>query len=297
MLEVVRCPECDAGLRPKQLGVKIRCPKCETVFTPTTGEEEAPRRRTAQRAAWEDKPRPRKKQTSSLVGLIIVLVVVLALVVLSGAGVGAYFLFFYQAEKKSDGGSASDKPTTSTTGNTNTPSNPGEPINAGLTVENFQKLSSQMTEAEVILILGIPTSTRSGQVPVGGPMGNPIPTRERIWEKKDAEKKTLVTLTFTVDGVLLAGIGKIDGKPVTLRQSVSRVSRANYSKIAGKIHWTKSQIEEILGRPTKSLGPQQIAGNFRSAESYEYSDGVNRIVVHWYADGKFGGIEMHTGLR
>jgi hypothetical protein len=324
MPDVVRCPECDAALRLKEPRAKIRCPRCEHVFSPAgeDDEDERPARTTARSPARRpaddrdedeprrasprrprrdddddddeprDRPRPKKKRKSSNAGLVVGIVVG-ALLLLGGAGVGAYFLFFKDADKKEkkdkDEGSAADTKDRDGAG----PRDGGQ-AQGGLTAENFQKVTTLMSDAEVVLILGPPSSTQDKQVPVGGPTGKPIPVREAVWEKKDAAQPTRVVCTFS-DGIMIEGSGKIDGKSVTARRGVSRVSRASFNKIQGKFDWTKPQIEEILGRPTKSLGPQQVTAGVSSAETYLYTDGVNRILIHWYANGQFGGIEMNSG--
>lgn len=151
-----------------------------------------------------------------------------------------------------------------------------------------------MSEPEVIAILGEPTSRRpEKQIPIGGPTGRMLTVKELVWEKP-GEPKTQVTCGFA-DGRLIDGSGTIDGKRVNARRVASKITRENYQKIAARPekNWTKAEITALLGTPSRNLGPQTVLGNFQSTESWEYSDGISRIVIHWMPDGRIGS-EWHS---
>src|SRR5262249_53926735 len=146
--------------------------------------------------------------------------------------------------------------------------------------------ATQMSEAEVIAVLGEPTTRKPDrQMPVGGPTGRTITIKELVWEKKD-DPRSQVTCGFA-DGRLIDGSGTIDGKRVSARRVASKVTRLNYEKIASRKDWSKAEIAALLGSPSRNLGPQQIVAGFQSAESFEYSDGISRIIIHWYAGGRY----------
>jgi predicted Zn finger-like uncharacterized protein len=102
------CPSCEAGLRVADtlpVGKKIRCPKCESLFTVPGDEpddddndrEEEPERRAPR------KRRPKRKKEASKVPLVIGLV--LAGVLVLGGGGAALAVVFWpkKAEQKAEG--------------------------------------------------------------------------------------------------------------------------------------------------------------------------------------------------
>src|SRR5262245_39574900 len=87
----VACPSCDAKLRVPgtvPAGKRIKCPKCETAFSPPpVGEPTAPADEVDSRDDRPARRKPRKKASAGKAPLV--LGVVAGVVLLIGAGVGA----------------------------------------------------------------------------------------------------------------------------------------------------------------------------------------------------------------
>ncbi|HTU21004.1 MAG TPA: outer membrane protein assembly factor BamE [Gemmataceae bacterium] len=159
------CPHCATSysLAETQIGKKVRCKHCSEGFV-VADPSERPRSRDDDYDDDRDEPRrPRRKKKGMPTGLLIGLGIGVFVLLLGCLGGGGVLLWLYG------------------------------PFGNKVTQENYNKINTGMTEAEVKAILGEPTESRPTQ-------GN---VHALVWHRKSARGGASVQIVFQNGKVMM----------------------------------------------------------------------------------------------
>jgi len=175
---------------------------------------------------------------------------------------------------------------------------PPAPKGGGVTLENYNKLRSGMSQADVAKILGNPTMTEQP------PKGSVGVDNIQVWESgQDHIRVTygggkVIMMQAFLKGQLYVGNDNKDPGP----GKGSGLSRATLDKLdanlgnPGEQKMTEAEVIALVGGQPQKLGPQTIAGGIRSNQTLKWTQGNSWLKVH-FINGRLAGFEQDGSIR